>query len=814
MDEVQSDKSFLMYYPAVPIVSSIENYCIIYLWRFIMKNIIKLFVFFVVSYSAFSEIETYSTYRIEENVEKPMYMHYDSNQDMMHIFGMSGTKGLWRMEKIINNTITGSERSELENIKLPFKPGFDNENGFVYIPFEGQIKRYNLYGDINEQEIASIDADAIDVAGTHLLLATNHNDGERGELQVYNVASGSVLQRVPAGYNFRDVKHYYTGDGNIGIALLSDNDLEGTSTVIHYGPIVHMGSFTLDSVIIDNKATEIKIKDSLLVATGGETDGIHLLNLNTGELTQHFLTLGSYNPKSSAFAGNAIYTATSYGDIRKTDLFTGDMKHIIYSSLDNFDFIEAYGDEWLYAADTENSLINTFRKTMLDYYGDYEEFEVGKEPVDVFFDDENYSFHVICKGFDANFNGEYEEEMGDEKPSWWRIESGDVLLGAVPGTGDVEKVMDFEFAAVKAPMMPFNIAVDNNNVMYIPLKNIIRAFSISPYDDFMESIDGQIDIDANSVFYDGQHLITTEQIFSGQDLVKVFEPGNSEPLMTLNAEENVAEAFDFDLENGKKGMIIGNVGDYSTPNSSTIQWSEFEHTETPEFTSYNVGSTLNDLDISGDYIGLTLDFSHTVKVIDVNEGPENMLTFNTGTKGWNGPRDVAVYDNEEYKYIYFTTYSGDVRKIDLNEGLMTEIYPTNSKAEGIAVSADYGLGAFLPTILATNISKSDYSSNNLVSVYFRYPSSVNEYKGKTVSSIKLYPNPSVDYVNIETDKILPGNSQIEVYNITGELLLSETVNSVGNTQFNFSSYDIPSGYYLLRIVNDDEIYTAPLEIQK
>ncbi len=781
-----------------------------------MKSIIKLFVLsFVVSYSVFAEIETYSTYRIEENVENPMFMHYDSVQKMMHIFGITDSKSTWRMEKISNNIISGSERHEFENLKKPFKPGFDIENGFIYIPFENQIKRYNLYGDINEQEIASIDADAIDVAGTHLLLATNHNDGERGELQVYNIASGSVLQRVSAGYNFRDVKHYYTEDGNIGIALLSDVDTEGTSSVIHYGPIVHMGSFTLDSVIIENNATEIRLKDSLLVATGGETDGIHLLNLNSGELTQHFLTLGSYNPSSSVIAGDAIYTATSYGDIRKTDLFTGDMKHIISSSLDNFDYIEAYGDEWLYAADTESDKINTFKKTILNYADEYEEFEVGKEPLNVFFDEENYSFHVICKGFDANFNGEYEEEMGDEKPSWWRIQPGSILLGiGMPGIGQVEKVMDFEFGAIDFPYTNNDLAIDDNNIMYIPLRNEIKAYSINKYDDFPEQFNLEIPIKAASIGYYDEFLFAAERVIDGNDVVKVFEPGDSEPVYIFDAGENVVEACYFETDmTDVDGMVIANSGDFAEPNSSTIQWIVLDDGVEPEVTSYNVGSSLNDLAYAGEYVAFSLNGSHEVKVIDVNQGPEKMLTFNTGTKGWNGPRDVAVYDNEDNKHVYFTTYSGDVRKIDLNKGVMTKIYPTDSKAEGIAVS-DYDVDYDNPAILAANISKSDYSSNNLVSVYFRSHTSVNEYKDKIVSEIKLYPNPAVDFVNIETDKMLPGNSQIEIYSISGELLLSETVNSLGNTQFNFSSYNLPSGYYLLRIINKDEIYTAPFEIQK
>ena len=59
----------------------------------------------------------------------------------------------------------------------------------------------------------------------------------------------------------------------------------------------------------------------------------------------------------------------------------------------------------------------------------------------------------------------------------------------------------------------------------------------------------------------------------------------------------------------------------------------------------------------------------------------------------------------------------------------------------------------------------------------------------TQNDIKIYPNPTSDYVNIET---LQNIEKIEMYNLLGKLMLTTTEKSINLKQFN-------SGVYLLKV---------------
>lgn len=790
-----------------------------------MKFITALFVFFAAFSFTYAQQVSYRVMSQKDRVTAPVYLYYSPEDKFLHTIGKGydangngefdegDIKPQWYMELLDNgaNPYKKKFEFELKTIKDPLRPGIDEENQLIYIPHPGKIKAYDMVhdNDADPQDIAEIDADAIDVVNSYLLLATNPDENEKGELQVYSLVANSVLQTVPIGYNFRDVKHFYSNDGSLGIALLSDVQPDGGNSMIHFGKLLSMGEFTLDSIIIGKGANEIRIKDSIVVATCMGSDEIYLLNVNTGEATSHKLSLGDYAPNSSVFAGNAVYTATSYGDIRKTDLSSGNMIDIAPSPNKSYDYIESYNDEYLYVADTENNLVSIFQKITLDNTEDYDEYEVGKEPVDVFYNG-NLNLHIFCKGYDANFNGVYEEELGDEKPSWWSIAYP--VVGGVQAepSGIPYKILDFEFGSFKAPMLPMNIARDiNNEMFYIPLNGQIKAFDYYSSEEIPEK---SIYIDANSAYWDGHHLIVTEPTYTGTDYVKIMSPGNDTPLMTIEAGENVVEAIDFDMPDGKKGIIIGNVGNFAEPNASTIQYGTFNHKEQPELTTYNIGSTLNDIDMEGDIIAMTLNGSHTIKVIDINEGPEKMKTFSTGTYGWDGPRDVKVYYEYDKYYIYFTTYAGDIRTIDLETGVLTEIQASVGKTEGLDVFESYTHN--IPAMIVANISKPDYSSNNIVTIYNYNPSSVIEYKNKTISNIKLYPNPAVDNINIETDKMLPGVSLLEIFDISGNKLVQTEINSLYNNNIDLRSYNLSSGYYMIRIINNNEIYSMPLEIKK
>ena len=69
-------------------------------------------------------------------------------------------------------------------------------------------------------------------------------------------------------------------------------------------------------------------------------------------------------------------------------------------------------------------------------------------------------------------------------------------------------------------------------------------------------------------------------------------------------------------------------------------------------------------------------------------------------------------------------------------------------------------------------------------------------------SIDIYPNPVNDILNIDFS-VLPSNSQINIFDLNGRLIISENLFSENNT---ISVKNIESGVYLIELTNDSQIY--------
>lgn len=778
-----------------------------------MKKSLQLFLISLFTVSVvFAQKQTFQPINVIQPVDNPALLYFNNTQHLMHIIGTGDENSapVWKTCVIASGTAILNTHFEFEinSIKTPLKPGVDELNERIYIPHKDKISVYSMNPSEEPYlgDVADISADAIDVAGSHLLLATNPEEGKRGELKVFNISSSSVLQTVPAGYNFRDVKHYRTKEGGIGIALLSDLEAENSNSVIHYGPIVHMGNFELDSIIIGENAKNIEIQDSMLLVTEPMNDGFATINLNTGEYNQHKVSVGDFQTTESIFKDNSVYTATTYGDIRKTDLIFGNMDDIINSGSNSFDLLERFSTDYLVAADVENNNITFFEKTNKERILERLNITVGKNPADIFYLDNEY-VHIFCKGFDANFNGEYDKAEGDEMPSWWRL-SIEIPTGSINNI-NAEKVMDFEFGAFPFAY-PINIGLDKKNeIFYIPTKDKILSYH---YGNKLGNDAGKsIDVNALSAYWDGYHIIAAEPSSDGNSYVGIYSPGNNSPLMKIEAEKNIAEAIDFDLPNGKKGLCIANIGDFAMNGTSTIQYGEFSHKEEPYLNSYPVGDDIHDLEMRDNLIGMTLNGSHTVKLLNINEGIENIKTLHTGTYGWDGPRDLFFDSNDN---LFFTTYAGDFRIINLENNVLTDIIELDAKPEDILTSEKWIDNNSYPAIMVTNFLNHDYSPNNTFTILNMNFSSVKNYKNKEVQTIKLYPNPAVDNITIETDKLLTGNTNIEIFDLQGNLSAEFTTNNLNILNMNLREYNLSSGYYLMRIINNNEIYSIPFEIKK
>jgi hypothetical protein len=67
------------------------------------------------------------------------------------------------------------------------------------------------------------------------------------------------------------------------------------------------------------------------------------------------------------------------------------------------------------------------------------------------------------------------------------------------------------------------------------------------------------------------------------------------------------------------------------------------------------------------------------------------------------------------------------------------------------------------------------------------------------NSLKIYPNPAVDVLNIESLQKTIGNANLKIYDLNGRLILNQAMNFDNKQQINIS--ELSSGVYVLKIEN-------------
>jgi len=72
-------------------------------------------------------------------------------------------------------------------------------------------------------------------------------------------------------------------------------------------------------------------------------------------------------------------------------------------------------------------------------------------------------------------------------------------------------------------------------------------------------------------------------------------------------------------------------------------------------------------------------------------------------------------------------------------------------------------------------------------------------KSLSKERIEIYPNPSVGFINISSDKEL--NAQLEIYNTAGKLVKSINANSSNNQDISIA--DLENGIYMMRIIDNE-----------
>lgn len=81
------------------------------------------------------------------------------------------------------------------------------------------------------------------------------------------------------------------------------------------------------------------------------------------------------------------------------------------------------------------------------------------------------------------------------------------------------------------------------------------------------------------------------------------------------------------------------------------------------------------------------------------------------------------------------------------------------------------------------------------------------------NNIQLFPNPSIDYLNIRIDNYNMKETKLVVYNIIGNIVKVDT-EELGEGQFRIKVEDFVPGYYIVRISDEQGFFEEAYKFLK
>ena len=687
----------------------------------------------------------------------------------------------WTIGRSGNKFVANQMKTfEFNSIDTNFIPAVDLNKRVIYLPFKTKFSSYellttNLIKDdiytgnlsgaiINENNLYIVDKGQSD----------NNGDFSDSKLVIYDIENSNISQEISINTNPQRIL-LSQNTSNKSLFILFDPTSSNSEYSIAYSDISEniVPSFEYISL---NNVKQIAENNTKLYITFEKSDKITILKSD-----------GSTNEIVSALKNDEIFVINKFDN----EIFTYSKNYDIrfIDDLDNIDYITKvqfnpkHMNYWntshvvVVPADKNERKVYFFTELNPNNQQIYR--NVGKQPAKIVYSKSNDSYNIFCLGYDANFNGQFDE--GDELPSWWVIKGQGTQITST-------KVFEFQMGDLKFPL---KFAYDDEiDLIYIPHKD-----KVSSYDVLNHSLVEEIvyAVDASSVDMAGPHLMFSVRKQDAVDELLVFDRDNSNILQTIPAGENILQSVYFTHSNGL-GIAILNEGTFGSDDAS-LMYGNLPHMQAPNLSTLNIGMTGNDLDYYNGNLGTVSNGSHNVNILNFESGES--YEIKTGTSGYNGPRNISLESYDDFFFV--TTYDNDIRLV--HEKGLYGIIKTPGKVEDIYVNSEKEV------YLATIIFNDDYSPNNQVLISGNIITSV-ENNDKINSQIDIYPNPSSDYIFIRNNSNI---NSLEIYNLNGELVLSN--NNLNNlTKIDLSN--LISGIYIVKITDNHSIKTTKINVVK
>lgn len=412
------------------------------------------------------------------------------------------------------------------------------------------------------------------------------------------------------------------------------------------------------------------------------------------------------------------------------------------------------------------------------------EIEVGSQPMRVLYDGFEKKYHVFCNGVDVNFNGIYEKDQGDEKPSWW------VVTLSETNEVNYEKVRDFNLGYF-TPTVLLNCLDMGSRKLYVPFAptydadfNIVDQGKVAIYDldEYTLLDDDFLSLNPSSISIYGYVLFITGQTDAFENKVYAFDRFTHEYLDEMEAGVHVQQVAAHDYTNYNMSLGILNEG-YFGQNNSTLMICEFKDKKFGEPETMELGDAGHTILARNDDFIVTMNGSHEILFIENNEIKRKV---ELSTSGYNGPRETVFFGN----VMIVATYAGIIYFYEKlgDEYQLYDQVEILSHIESLYVKNDI---LFATTPL-------DASYNTLKKVYILE----DQWSGveDDLSYHRVYPNPASTELNLEikTHNHI-GNAVIEVFSAQGERILINEIYFNGDMKKQIDVSEFSQGSYYLKL---------------
>lgn len=398
---------------------------------------------------------------------------------------------------------------------------------------------------------------------------------------------------------------------------------------------------------------------------------------------------------------------------------------------------------------------------------------------------------VICMGQDADFDFTHDE--GEEYPSIWS------MTMTSPGVLSASKVLDLPFASVSFPIRPF--VLEDKNLVYLVQGSKVVSYKLSNFDKVDEF---DVDASASAVSIDGNFAYVTVSYWDKPGYVKKYNLTSKEVVDSIAAGFSPRQTLPFN--NGTMALLTEGS---PSKNNSTIGFYDVSGAKATLISELTVGDVANSMKIEGNFMYVTMNGSHEIKIINLSTKTiENSIKF--PTTGYDGPRETLILNktaSQNYQdYEFFTTaYNG---RTYYGKGLtILDSSEAGEKREGVTMI----MGAVLAV---TDMNKQDeaYTPANTVSFYYGTPSSVEDSK---VNYANSYPCPAIDNVTINLYADQAQDATVAIYSVNGTKA-TEFNTQINDGKINLSAtqLNLVSGKYIANVTIGNKIYTANIIINR